>query len=548
MSSVSWSPDLSVTATYSSNLSISIGRSSSNQGSYSAPSNVYGIAAVGTTGYSVTNKFAAQTSEVGPGCSGCGGNEAPGPGLTLNFSTSGSGPVLILVGGEGTGSLVLSGLQAQTLQNQTFEQLGNGVLASIGVFEAQLPSGSYSARFSSTTTMNSSGESLGAVAYDLSSTTTTPSSTTSTTTPTQAAPISWTDAASAVGTPPSARADVAMAYDAADGYTVLFGGQGSSGAALGDTWVLNGGEWSQISPSNLPSPRSGEAMTYDAADGYVLLFGGYGCGGLCGDSWAFKAGQWTELRPSQAPSPRAQPAMTYDSGDGYVLLFGGGDGGATVYGDTWVFKSGQWSEQSPSSSPSVRGGASLVDDVEDGYVVMFGGSSNYTCVCGLSDTWEYSGGKWSQLSPSNSPGSRYTFGFAYDPAISAAVFFGGWNANGGCGNTIGDTWAFSAGNWTELSLSSSPPARNGPAMDYDPQAGGVVLFGGDSGTCGAPGPTFSDTWELGAATTTLPSTTTTVISSASGFLVVRQVNDSTLAPGFGTSGGSCGWPAGGQQK
>ena len=56
---VSWAPDLSVTATYSSNLSISIGRSSSNQGSYGAPSNVYGIAAVGTTGYSVANKFTA---------------------------------------------------------------------------------------------------------------------------------------------------------------------------------------------------------------------------------------------------------------------------------------------------------------------------------------------------------------------------------------------------------------------------------------------------------------------------------------------------------
>ncbi|MGO9151540.1 MAG: kelch repeat-containing protein [Acidimicrobiales bacterium] len=387
--------------------------------------------------------------------------------------------------------------------------------------------------------------------FALSSTTTT-----STTTPTQVSPTSWTDATSTVGTPPPARAESAMAYDAADGYTVLFGGESPSGAALGDTWVFNNGKWSQISPSKSPSPRWGEAMTYDAADGYTVLFGGYGCGGLCGDTWMFKAGQWTELRPSQAPSARAQPAMTYDSGEGYVLLFGGGNGGATVYGDTWVFKSGQWSEQASSTSPPARIGASLTDDERDGYVVMFGGSADAQCVCQITDTWTYSDGNWTQLSPSNAPSGRDGYGFAYDAAIGAAVFFGGWNANDGCGNTVGDTWDFSAGNWTELSLSSSPSARTGPAMDYDPQAGGIVLFGGDTGTCGAPGPTFSDTWELGATTittvpdtTTLPPTTTTitVIPSTTGFLVVRQVNDSTLAPGFGTSGGSCGWPAGGQQ-
>ena len=39
-----------------------------------------------------------------------------------------------------------------------------------------------------------------------------------------------------------------MAYDAVDGYTVLFGGESPSGAALGDTWVLNEGKWSQIRP------------------------------------------------------------------------------------------------------------------------------------------------------------------------------------------------------------------------------------------------------------------------------------------------------------
>lgn len=287
-----------------------------------------------------------------------------------------------------------------------------------------------------------------------------------------------------------------MVYDAADGYTVLFGGAGAGGA-LGDTWIFKGGHWSQLSPSTSPSPRSGAAMAYDAADGYIVLFGGSGCGGLCGDTWTFKAGQWTERSPSQAPSPRTAPAMTYDAADGYVLLFGGSNGGATVYGDTWTFTAGQWTQQAPSTSPSARGGASLADDQADGYVVMFGGTSDYQCVCGLGDTWKYSAGQWSQLSPSSVPSSRYTYSFAYDPAISAVLFFGGWNANGGCGNNVGDTWEFAGGSWTELSPSLSPSPRQGAAMDYDPNVGGALLFGGTNGTCGVSPTIYSDTWTFG---------------------------------------------------
>jgi hypothetical protein len=51
-----------------------------------------------------------------------------------------------------------------------------------------------------------------------------------------AASATWTKQASAVHRPPG-RVGASMAYDAATGAEVLFGGQGVSGHVLGDTWT-----------------------------------------------------------------------------------------------------------------------------------------------------------------------------------------------------------------------------------------------------------------------------------------------------------------------
>ena len=350
-----------------------------------------------------------------------------------------------------------------------------------------------------------------------------------------AIPSTWTNVTSFVGTPPSARSDASMVYDAADGYTVLFGGENSSGA-LGDTWIFNGSKWSELPASTAPSPRYAASMVYDTADGYVLLFGGLGCGGECNDTWEFKAGTWTELFPTQSPSARGYAAMTYDAGDGYVLLFGGGNGGSTVFGDTWTFEAGHWTPATPNDFPSAREAAYMTDDLADGYVVMFSGTANATCICQLSDTWEYSGGNWKPLTPSRAPSSRDDYSLVYDPAISAVLFFGGWNANGACGNTTDDTWEFDGGNWTELPPTSSPSARSGAAMDYDPNVGGAVLFGGTNGTCRGVTPMFlSDTWLFGGTRLATPASITvaatpSTLSPGQRFTVSGQVTDSIGIP------------------
>ena len=75
------------------------------------------------------------------------------------------------------------------------------------------------------------------------------------------------------GGQPPARTDAAMAYDAADGTVVMFGGEGRSGS-LGDTWTWNGSAWTQAHPATSPPALTGAQMTYDPVSHDVLLVGG----------------------------------------------------------------------------------------------------------------------------------------------------------------------------------------------------------------------------------------------------------------------------------
>ncbi len=63
-----------------------------------------------------------------------------------------------------------------------------------------------------------------------------------------------------------------MAYDAATGNVVLFGGVNNT--YLGDTWVWSGSTWTKQAPATSPPPRWSASMAYDAATGNVVLFGG----------------------------------------------------------------------------------------------------------------------------------------------------------------------------------------------------------------------------------------------------------------------------------
>src|SRR5262245_7832017 len=75
-----------------------------------------------------------------------------------------------------------------------------------------------------------------------------------------------------------------MAYDAADGQVVLFGGAGQPNYRNG-TWTWDGTAWTERHPKHSPSPRTAMGMAYDAITKEVVLFGGGGDG--------FQRGTWT---------------------------------------------------------------------------------------------------------------------------------------------------------------------------------------------------------------------------------------------------------------
>ncbi|MCI4330802.1 MAG: PKD domain-containing protein [Thermoplasmata archaeon] len=306
---------------------------------------------------------------------------------------------------------------------------------------------------------------------------------------------SWREIFPAVSPLPTGGGE--MVYDAHDGYVVLFGGQVNGAVVSNQTWEFLGGNWTQLFPSVSPPARQLAGLTYDAVDGFVLLFGGNDNENISySDTWSFAGGSWTNRTSSvgTGPSPRST-SMTYDATDGYVLLFGGAPTVGAAFGDTWKFDRGNWSVVNPTSSPYARWPAPMAYDAADGYVLLFGsigvqGANGYQ-----NDTWEYRGGAWSEVFGAYTPSGRWVSAMTYDPAIRAVVLYGGYLQP----NDLGDTWTFSAGNWTawEPAAGATPPARSDPAMAFDAADGYVLLFGGQ----GASG-LLNDTWSYAGGTWT----------------------------------------------
>ena len=289
---------------------------------------------------------------------------------------------------------------------------------------------------------------------------------------------------------PSTRQQFMMTYDAADGYVVLFGGfimhnkTQNTNLYYSDTWIFKGDVWTKLSPPTSPPARADAAIAYDAADGYVVMFGGVGPNGLLNDTWIFAGGTWTQLSPAVSPSARQGSAMTYDAADGYVVLYGG-DNSTTAFTDTWRFVGGVWSQLTPTKSP----GPTILYK-HHRFVVTYDANHSYVVgtACNGCGTWKFVGGQWAVIRPGNGVGHA---GMTFDPAINLVLAIGGPLPEK-CNDA---TWIWTGNVWKELSVSGTPPCI--PYLDattqmvYDTTDGYAVLFYGMSRETW----TFSDdTW------------------------------------------------------
>ncbi|HYK92659.1 MAG TPA: PKD domain-containing protein, partial [Thermoplasmata archaeon] len=420
----------------------------------------------------------------------------------------------------------------------------------------------------------------------------------------------WTNITSTAGSPTAAMGSGAIVYDENLSAVVMFGGYTASCAVINETWTFLGGKWMAL-PTPPPTPPGvwDARLVWDAAANADILVGGNGAaiGGsnsFVNDTWEFVAsrvapatvsvqpltgrsplnvtfttspvshvahlplsvnwsfgdgspnattlvaahvygstgtyhagltvrdasgralralitifvttgpkGVWLNVISSSStattPTGRQAFVMEYDPLLGQVILFGGQDTNGNAIGDTWAYSGGAWTSLTPASSPSARWGAAMVYDPSEKGLVLFGGRDQYFNY--FNDTWLYSSAGWTNITPTGaSPSPRNVNSkLVYDAGDGYDLLAGGANINVG---SFTDTWKFESGKWTNITskVTGSPPAYIGRGV-YDPAAGVVVFYGG-AGSCTGP----SVTWTYRAGNWTDITTTAGSPTAAAG--------------------------------
>ncbi|MCA8952863.1 MAG: hypothetical protein KDE27_25360 [Planctomycetes bacterium] len=157
----------------------------------------------------------------------------------------------------------------------------------------------------------------------------------------------------------------AMAYDPSGNRLVIVGGASAAGVfpAFGTTHVfdLATNTWSTIAnptPGTTgPQEHLDGKLAFDAASGSLVLFGGTiaaGATGRMGETWLLSGTTWTPVTGLTAgvdrPSDRALHAMAARSAPyGDVVLVGGRDTADAIQNDTWRWDgvTGTWSQITP---------------------------------------------------------------------------------------------------------------------------------------------------------------------------------------------------------
>ena len=289
-----------------------------------------------------------------------------------------------------------------------------------------------------------------------------------------------------------------MAYDAARGQVVLFGGDNGSNP-VADTWVWDGSNWinkTPLDPAMSPSPRADHSMAFDAAQGQVVLFGGSALDGIQNDTWVWDGTVWTQRFPAHHPPPSWDlQFLAYDAARQEVVMFSCDE----IDNDTWTWDGSDWTLKAPVHAPLGRTAFSIAYDAARQNTVIFGGATNGNDVS-LDDTWTWDGTDWTQQFPINKPGiPRWTGAMAFDDASANTILFGGSGPSGT--GIFGDTWSWDGTNWVlnpiDPDPQKNPPPRYGHAIAYDPAHQQIVMFGGKQKI---PDEIFfGDTWVWGTS-------------------------------------------------
>ncbi|HTT25364.1 MAG TPA: PKD domain-containing protein [Thermoplasmata archaeon] len=195
-------------------------------------------------------------------------------------------------------------------------------------------------------------------------------------------------------------------------------------------------------------------------------------------------------------SPTAAPIFwftqgTWDSADRYLMFYGGDDFQGTNLAETWTYSGGAWAMINTTGSPGPLDGPAMAYDPPAGDVVMFGGVQSYSPFRFTNLTWSYSDGNWTSQQLVPSPPPRTAASMTYDPDLGGVVLFGGYDNRDPSGATLlNDLWLFKGGAWSEINATNPPGVRTWAPIAFDATHHDLVVYSGITAafTC------IGDTW------------------------------------------------------
>lgn len=264
---------------------------------------------------------------------------------------------------------------------------------------------------------------------------------------------------------PSPRFNMAFVYMPNRQEAVLYGGDGATNGALGDTWIWKAGCWTRQRPTSSPGTRDGMASAFDPDHGVVVMYGGRTPGQFDTDTWLWDGTTWIQMATGPPPQLFPSAVAGYDPVSHRVLMFGGAN---AWQAQTWAWDGTSWHLLSPQHSPLGRMAPTLALDPTRDQLLLFGG--NVPGQSDIHDTWVWTGSDWNQLTPATSPPGRFR------------ATMGAWQTGkvivlwGGVGPGIGaDAWTWDGNNWTAIASPGSVRA-DAAAIDVGPK---LMFFGGD---------------------------------------------------------------------
>jgi len=260
----------------------------------------------------------------------------------------------------------------------------------------------------------------------------------------------------------------AMVFDSSLGTMVLFGGLGN--AAETPMWQWDGTHWQPLTVVANPTSAAGGPVAYarDTGRGVTVVYSAQ-------RTWELSGGTWTEVADTSAsPFLRDDAVMAYDAARGVTVLFGGTTGFNGFLGDTWEWDGNTWTEVAPTTSPPARSSAAMAFDAVRERIVLTLGIGLVNGARYLTDTWEYDGTTWTEVTTATRPPQMGDPSMAWDPIRERLLVWGEQESS------TGSTWEYNGSAWIPSPLDGLPYDTVPGVVAYDPDGQRMMLYGLDS--------------------------------------------------------------------